>query len=160
LRIRIDLADSWVPAAKRERTLDRLEALERRGVVERHPLQARHHLYDRIYPRADVFVMPSRAEGFGFTNIEAMSFGLPVISSRIGAIPEVIDDGLTGVLVHPGDVPALSSAMEKLVADRPLARCMGEAARAAFLARFTLERFRSGVGRIYREAIESRCAVS
>ena len=49
--------------------------LERRGVVERHPLQERHQLYDGIYPMADVFVMPSRAEGFGFTNIEAMSFG-------------------------------------------------------------------------------------
>lgn len=151
---------SWVSAAKREQTLDRLEALERRGVVERHPVQERHQLYDGIYPMADVFVMPSRAEGFGFTNIEAMSFGLPLISSRVGAIAEVIDDGVTGVLVHPGDVPALSSAMERLVADRPLAHRMGEAARAAFLARFTLERFRAEVGRIYREAIESRCAVS
>ena len=151
---------SWVSAAKREQTLGRLEALERRGVVERHPLQERHQLYDGIYPMADVFVMPSRAEGFGFTNIEAMSFGLPVISSRVGAIPEVIDDGATGVLVHPGDVPALSSAMERLIADRPLTHRMGEAARAAFLARFTLERFRAEVGRIYREAIESRCAGS
>jgi glycosyltransferase involved in cell wall biosynthesis len=109
---------------------------------------------------ADVFVMPSRAEGFGFTNIEAMSFGLPVISSRVGAIPEVIDDGVTGVLVHAGDVSALSSAMERLIADRPLAHRMGEAARAAFLVRFTLERFRAEVGRIYLEAIESRCAAS
>ncbi len=151
---------SWVSAAKREQTLSRLEVLERRGVVERHLLQERHLLYKGIYPMADVFVMPSRAEGFGFTNIEAMSFGLPVISSRVGAIPEVIDDGVTGVLVHAGDVSALSSAMERLVADRPLAHRMGEAARAAFLARFTLERFRAEVGRIYREAIESRCAVS
>ncbi len=151
---------SWVSTAKREHTLDRLEALERRGVVERHPLQERHRLYKGIYPMADVFVMPSRAEGFGFTNIEAMSFGLPVISSRVGAIPEVIDDGVTGVLVHAGDVPALSSAMERLLADQPLAHRMGEAARAAFLAQFTLERFRAKIGRIYREAIESRCAGS
>jgi glycosyltransferase involved in cell wall biosynthesis len=151
---------SWVSTAKREQTLDRLEALERRGVVERHPLQERHRLYKGIYPMADVFVMPSRAEGFGFTNIEAMSFGLPVISSRVGAIPEVIDDGVTGVLVHAGDVPALSSAMERLLADQPLAHRMGEAARAAFLAQFTLERFQAEIGRIYREAIESRCAGS
>ena len=151
---------SWVSAAQREQTLSRLEVLERRGVVERHLLQERHLLYKGIYPMADVFVMPSRAEGFGFTNIEAMSFGLPVISSRVGAIPEVIDDGVTGVLVHAGDVSALSSAMERLIADRPLAHRMGEAARAAFLVRFTLERFRAEVGRIYREAIESRCAAS
>jgi len=148
---------SWVSAAKRERTLARLEALERRGAVERHPLQERHLLYKEIYPLADVFVMPSRAEGFGFTNVEAMSFGLPVISSRVGAIPEVIADGATGILVSAGDVSALSSAMEKVIADRSLARRMGEAARTTFLDRFTLERFRAGVGRIYREAIETRC---
>jgi glycosyltransferase involved in cell wall biosynthesis len=89
-----------------------------------------------------------------------MAFRLPVISSRVGAIPEVIDDGVTGVLVHPGDVPALSSAMGRPVADRSRAHRMGEAARAVFLARFTPERFRAEAGRIYREAIESRCAGS
>jgi glycosyltransferase involved in cell wall biosynthesis len=133
-------------------------SLGRQGLVERHPLQERRQLYDRIYPMADAFVMPTHAEGFGFTNIEAMSFGLPVISSRIGAITEVIDDGVTGVLVQPGDVSALSLAMERLIADRSLAHSMGRAARAAFLAGFTLERFRAGIGRIYREAIERRCA--
>jgi hypothetical protein len=54
---------SWVSAAKRERTLDRLEALARREVVERHPLLEIHQLYKGIYPMADVFVMPSRTEG-------------------------------------------------------------------------------------------------
>jgi glycosyltransferase involved in cell wall biosynthesis len=99
-----------------------------------------------------------KALGDGFTNIEAMSFRLNVISSRVGAIPEVIDDGVTGLLVHAGDVPACPSAMERLIPDRPLACRMGEPARAAFLARFTLEHFRAEVGRIYRAALEGRCA--
>ena len=55
-----------------------------------------------LYPQADVFVMPSLAEGFGFTNIEAMSVGLPVISSNIGPMPEVVADGESGLLVAAG----------------------------------------------------------
>jgi glycosyltransferase involved in cell wall biosynthesis len=149
---------SWVPAPRREKILLRLEAMERQGLVERHPLLERSRLYDTIYPKADVFVMPSRAEGFGFTNVEALSFGLPVISSRVGAIPEVVEHGVTGFLVPPGDVSSLATRMERLLADRALARRMGQAARAAFLARFTLEHFRAEVGRIYRAALEGRCA--
>ncbi len=128
--------------------------MERDGHVTWRPLQDRACLYDQIYPMADAFVMPSRAEGFGFTNVEAMSFGLPVISSRLGAIAEVVEDGATGCLVPPGDVPAISAAMERLVADRSLTASMGEAARATFLARFTLERFQADVARLYREALE------
>jgi glycosyltransferase involved in cell wall biosynthesis len=145
---------SWVPESRRNTILGRLEVMERHGQVARHPLQDRVRLYGEIYPVADVFVMPSWAEGFGFTNVEAMSFGLPVISSRLGSIAEVVDHGVTGFLVPPGDVSAVSLAMERLVADRSLALRMGEAARAAFLARFTLERFQAQVGHIYQEALE------
>lgn len=151
---------SWVAPAKRERILKRLGMMERRGLIESYPIQDRSRLYRMIYPKADVFVMPSWAEGFGFTNVEALSFGLPVISSHVGAIPEVIDHGATGLLVPSGDVSALASAMEEFLADRSLVLRMGPAARAAFLGRFTLERFRANVMRIYREVTEGRCAAS
>lgn len=104
---------------------------------------------------ADVLVTPSLAERFCFANVEALSFGLPVIASRLGSIAEVIDHEVTGFLVPPGDVSAVSLAMERFAGDRSLAMRMGEAARAAFLARFTRERFQAEVGRIYREAPES-----
>lgn len=102
--------------------------MERRGQVERHPLQDRARLYGEIYPMADVFMMPSWAEGFGFTNVEVLSFGMPMISSRLGSIAEVIDHGVTGFLVPPGDVSAASLAME---------------------------RFQAGVGHVYQEALET-----
>ena len=59
-----------------------------------------------MYPAADAFVMPTLAEGFGFTNVEAMSHALPVISSRLGPIEEIVAHGETGLLVEPGDVTA------------------------------------------------------
>jgi glycosyltransferase involved in cell wall biosynthesis len=150
----------WVPEARRARTLRRLAQLEAAGRVVRHALLPQARLYAELYPAADAFVMPSRAEGFGFTNVEALSFGLPVVSSRVGAIPETVEHERTGLLVEPGDVDALARSLERLASDRALAARLGQAARADFLARFTLERFRSEVGRVYRDALEGRCGAS
>ena len=107
-----------------------------------------------LYARADVFVNPTRAEGFGFTNAEAQGYGLPVISSRLGAIPEVVDDGRTGILVAPGDASALLAAMSRLAAEAGLRREMGAAARDRFLARFALPVFHRGLRALYDEATD------
>ena len=151
---------SWVSGARRAAALNVMAALEREGRLERHPLGDRDALYRTFYPRADAFVMPSHAEGFGFTNVEAASCGLPVVSSTAGAIPEAVRDGETGLLVPPGDVPALLAALTRLLAEPLLAARLGAAGRADFLARFTLERFRAEVGRVYALAREHRCAAS
>lgn len=150
----------WISTARRERALHRLAALEAAGRVVRHPLLPQGRLYADLYPAADAFVMPSHAEGFGFTNVEALSFGLPVVSSRVGAIPETVEDGRTGFLVQPGDAEALAERLERLATDPSLTTRLGQAGRADFLARFTLERFRSEVGRVYRQALEGRCDAS
>ena len=148
-----DLAvHSWVAPARRQRVLALLAELEREKKVVRRPLLPRSVLFAEAYPAADAFVMPSHAEGFGFTNVEALSFGLPVVSSKVGAIPETVAEGRTGFLVPPGDVSALAAAMERLVAEPAHVRRLGEAARADFLSRFTRERFRAELARVYREA--------
>ena len=144
---------SWVAPAQRQRVLALLAGLEREKKVVRRPLLPRSVLFAEVYPAADAFVMPSRAEGFGFTNVEALSFGLPVVSSKVGAIPETVADGRTGFLVPPGDVGALGAAMDRLLAEPALARRLGEAARADFLSRFTRERFRAELARVYRDAL-------
>lgn len=144
---------AWVDPGRREALLKVFHDLIRRGLVEHHPLIDRRQLYEELYPRADAFVMPSRAEGFGFTNVEAMSFGLPVVSSSIGAIPEVIQDGITGFLVPPADVTALTERMERLASDPLRARTLGGKGREVFLARYTLERFRAELARVYRIAL-------
>jgi glycosyltransferase involved in cell wall biosynthesis len=106
-----------------------------------------------LYAAADVFVNPTRAEGFGFTNAEAQGFGVPVISTRRGAIPEVVDDGRTGLLLDdPDDGGALLAAMRRLGENAALRREMGEAARAHFASRFALPVFQAGLRAIYDEA--------
>jgi glycosyltransferase involved in cell wall biosynthesis len=108
---------------------------------EAHPWITRRQLIDELFPRADAFVMPSRAEGYGFALVEAMSHGLPVISTTYGSIPEVVEHGVSGLLVEPGNGDALTNAMRELVADRAACRDMGSAGRRRFDSHFTRELF-------------------
>ena len=89
---------------------------------------------------ADCFVCPSRwAEAAGLVNIEAAACGLPVVASRIGGIPEYLDEGQTGLLFEPGDVRGLSEALTRLVHDRALCRRFGEEARTMAVQRFATD---------------------
>jgi glycosyltransferase involved in cell wall biosynthesis len=119
------------------------------------PFMDRTKLYENVYPAADVFVMPTEAEGWGFTNAEAMSFGLPVISTSINAIPEVVENEVCGLLVPPNDADALHGAMERLVEDPAVREEMGDRARQRFVERFSRDAFRATLGEFYDKAL--RC---
>jgi glycosyltransferase involved in cell wall biosynthesis len=85
--------------------------------------------------RASVFVQPSLEEALGLALQEAIFLGCPSIGSRVGGIPEVIDEGATGLLVQPKDVTALSSALTRLIADPALRGEMSACGRAAILGK-------------------------
>src|SRR6202043_2015746 len=67
--------------------------------------------------RADVFAHTSRWEGFGIVLLEAMLAGLPVVATRVSAVPEIVDDGRTGLLVAAGDAEAVATALTELLDD-------------------------------------------
>ena len=129
---------------------------------ERPALQARAHalgVADRVvirgkvtteelqasYARAAVFVLPSvldargDTEGLGVVLVEAMNYATPVVASRIGGIPDIVEDGVSGLLVPAGDSAALAAAIGRLIADQGLARRLGDAGRARVLERFGWE---------------------
>jgi len=83
----------------------------------------------RLYERAAVVAVPSYREGFGVVCAEAMAHARPVVASAVGGLLDLVVDGETGILVPPGDVAALRSALERLLADRELRRRLGEAGR-------------------------------
>jgi len=73
----------------------------------------------------DLLVLPSYAETFGMSLVEAMGFGIPVISTQVGGISYVVENNVCGVLIKPGDIPALTSSLEKLINDKGLRIKMG-----------------------------------
>ena len=80
------------------------------------------------YARADVFVSASVYEPFGIACVEAMEAGLSVVATKVGGVAEVVEDGVTGILVSPGDLDGLASVMKQLSGDVEARRRMGEAA--------------------------------
>jgi len=82
-----------------------------------------------LLAHSTVYVLPSSAEGLPMGILEAMSAGLPVISTWVGGIPDAIEDGVEGYLVEPGNVDELSAAIKKILASRTLRKHMGDAAR-------------------------------
>jgi glycosyltransferase involved in cell wall biosynthesis len=90
-----------------------------------------------LYAAADVFVLPAFREPYGTVWGEAMAFGLPVVGWRAGNLPHLADEGREGLLVSPGDVGALTRALAMLLADEPLRRRLGSAARRRALSRPT-----------------------
>ena len=92
---------------------------------------------DGLYARASAFALPSRYEGFGIAFLEAMAHGLPCVGTDVCAIPEIVGDGVTGLLVPPGDPGALAGALEALARDPARARALGRAGRAGVEARWT-----------------------
>jgi len=75
---------------------------------------------DAIMRTSHVLVLPSYAEGAPMAVIEAMASGMPIIATRVGAIPELVEDGTSGLLIEPGDIAALAAAMERLARDDAL----------------------------------------
>lgn len=94
---------------------------------------------DALYARATVFVLPSRYEGFGIAFLEAMAHGLPCVGTDVCAIPEIVQDRATGLLVPPSDPRALAAALEALTLDPARARALGRAGREAVETRWTWE---------------------
>jgi glycosyltransferase involved in cell wall biosynthesis len=112
-----------------------------------------HRALVRIYRSASVFVHPALwNEPFGMILAEAMACGLPVVASRSGGIPEVVQDGRTGLLVDPGDVDGLAAAIDRIFDNRELAARMGVAARARAEELFDWEHVAGRVAEIALEA--------
>ncbi len=111
-----------------------------------------------LLPAVDVLVHPAFAEGLGLILLEAGACGVPVVAGAAGGIPEVVVDGETGLLVPPGDAPALASALLRLLADRGLAQALGAAARRRVTARYSIPAMAAAYATLYREILEERAS--
>ena len=110
--------------------------------------------------RADIFVLPSRSEAFPNAVLEAMAAGLPIVATGVGGIPELIVDGINGLLVPAGDSEALAERLCRLMADEPLAACLGTAARAKAEAHGSLDRMVASFESLYFALLARRGMVA
>ena len=106
-----------------------------------------------VFERAEVVVVPSLGEGFGMVALEAMEHGRAVIASAVGGLPEIVDDGSTGLLVPPSDVGALAAAIRELAGDATRAAAFGAAGRERAVAEFSQRRCTERTVEIYRAAL-------
>ncbi len=102
----------------------------------------------------DIFVLPSRSEGFGRVNLEAMAMGKPVISTNVGGIPEVVLDEITGILVPPRNSHELAQATIRLLNDRELMESLGREGRRRVKDHFTLQAYTQRIQEIYGEILQ------
>jgi glycosyltransferase involved in cell wall biosynthesis len=107
----------------------------------------------RIYADLDVLVVSSNNEGTPVSAIEAMASGCPVVATRVGGLPDLIDDGETGYLVPREDAHALGAAVMGLLRNHETARRIGETARARVAERFTTERLAADMERLYSDLL-------
>jgi glycosyltransferase involved in cell wall biosynthesis len=110
---------------------------------------------DALLSKADVFVLPSYNEGLPMALLEAMGWGLPVITTPVGGIPEVVTSIQNGLLVTPGDIQQLSEAMQSLIENETLRISLGSAARAS-VAAFDVKNYFASLINIYLSILESK----
>ena len=98
-------------------------------------------------------MLPSLAEPFGLVILEAMALGRPVIATNAGGPPEIVEEGVTGLLVPPSDPPALAAAIRRLFTDRQATEAMGQRGLERFQARFTAARMAQDMLALYRRIL-------
>ena len=124
--------------------------------IQQHDFVPYERLVGEFYPNADVLVhVPPESEGYGLVVSEAMSFGICPVVSAVGALPEMVIHGKTGMVVKPGIVESLEKALTVLVRNGALRERLGRAARARFLQEFILEKMQKELIEVYQQALSS-----
>ena len=101
----------------------------------------------------DAFLLPSANEGTPVTAIESIASGCPVVATRVGGVPDVVEEGVDGFLVEPGDLEAIADRLGRLAADPELRALMGAAGRKRVLSRYAVERLVDDVDSLYRSLL-------
>ncbi|MCK5548529.1 MAG: glycosyltransferase [Thermoplasmata archaeon] len=109
-----------------------------------------HEDIPRYLDEMDVFVMPSLSEGFGVSALEAQAMGVPVVATNVGGIPEVVEDGVSGILVEPRSHREIAEAVVKLLNDEKLRIRMGEKGRESVQKKYDWSENTKDMGKLYK----------
>jgi N-acetyl-alpha-D-glucosaminyl L-malate synthase BshA len=142
---------------ERPRALERAEEL---GVEDRVLFLGKHVSVDELLSYCDLFVLPSESESFGLAALEAMACGAPVVASRVGGLPELVEEGESGHLLSMGDVEGMAAAAVAILADEATWSQMSASARETAVSRFEADKVVPMYEDLYREVVAgSRASV-
>lgn len=163
-----DIADACARLATKEYTLvmagsgpadENIQSYYRErglGDVVRFPGVIRDEQKDCYFRCADVFLLPTYAEGMPNALLEAMSYGLPAVTTPVGGIPEMLDAGQDGILVAPGDVNALAAAIDELIGNPERRNAMSGRLREKVRERYDWGVVANQIGAVYAELLQDR----
>jgi glycosyltransferase involved in cell wall biosynthesis len=148
-------ASLWIAGDGRKRRLlaDRIRSF---GLTDSVSLLGKRDDVNELMLSADILIHPARWEGFGLVFLEAMRAGLPVVATRAGAIPEIVADGITGLLVPPDDPDQLAAAIIELIRNPARRLEMGAAGFERLKKCFSPEQMASGTAGVYETVLEKR----
>ena len=126
------------------------------GLLGRAELVGRQDDMPGVFASLDLLVSASRHEGLPIALLEGMASGLPVVATSVGAVPQVVQDGQTGLLVEPEDPKALGEAIARLLADPDEREAFGVAGRMRVMEHFSARRMASDYMAVYRDALAAR----
>ena len=131
-------------------------AIQAAGLANRVLLVGYQEDVSRWYRACDIVILPSHREGMPMVALEAMSYARPVVATRVGGIPEVIEEGVTGCLVDPQNPAALTAALSQLMRDPGRRLRLGEAGRRFVAGECNPERRVSRIAQLYQELMSGR----
>lgn len=123
------------------------------GIHQRVHFLGKQDSVNELLPLADLVLMPSELESFGLAALEAMACGVPAIATKVGGVPELIDDGVTGRLYPVGKVHAMAQGALELLGDRARLEAMRQAARQAAVERFSAAKIVPQYVRYYEQVL-------
>ncbi len=130
------------------------EKVDREGMTDRVRLTGYREDIPAVMAALDVLVMASiRTDGIPQAGLQAMATGLPLVGTDVGGIPEIVRDGETGLLVPPGDAPALADAVGRLIADKALRNRLGATGLERVRERYSLEGMLDALERLYEDRL-------
>lgn len=133
--------------------LETRSSIEKQNLSNRVFLAGGHLVADRFLKAFDIFVLPSAKEGFPYVILEAMAAGLPIVATSVGALPEMIKNGKSGLLVPPKNPEKLRSAILKIIKDKNLRVSLGKNAEIEFKQKFSKEKMISEVQNLYNQLL-------